>query len=690
MTAPLPEHTTTEARRTISLRLVLSVAAMLLVTATAIGIGTVAQRNLRTTLQNEIHGRLLLEASSLANVASDALLNDFPELLLMPVVQQTVSDRPELAFVTIVDHQGVIQGDVDSRLLNEAFSLPEGLALGSVVSTNGTVLLEGPELIVASSQIHRGDELLGNVHVALKRSYLDQAIARSRRQLMLVSGVLLLIAALVAGALMHQMLRPVTALREGLMRIGQGDLETPMQLRDRTELGLLADTVNDMATRIRESQQSLIEKERLDFEMELARHIQSSLMPDTGFRQGRYSSQGLFESSAEAGGDYFDIFELPDDKLGLFVADVAGKGLGGCIVSSMLAALVKSQRNEKTSPREMLVHLDQVLSGFLEPGIFVTAFYGILNQKTSQFTFASAAHCPLILARPSIGEVEEHRTKGVPLGILPHNVVAQSLVDHTVLLSGGDMILVYTDGLTEAPNRTNAEQFGEQRVVEIMRQESCKGVDHLLAALRTAVTEWEGSHDHSDDLTMLALKCDRADETEVSMIDCSTKSEVNNTMANIYSQENFDDIVAGASHLHVGDEPVEVETIEAWLNEHLNTADPLIVQALYEYVANIQEHGFLPPRRSSADLWCWPQQSDHKLAGRILIRDKGRVCPPNSIESPDLTNAQTRSRGRGLGWEIIRRVMDDVHYSTVPTVGNMCLLLPGARKNNKETLCLKV
>ncbi len=686
MTDRHQDNATTKAPRTISLRLVLSAAAMFLVTVTTIGVGYVAERNLRQTLENEIHSRLMLEARNLANVASDALLDDFPELLLMPVVQQTVSDRPELAFVTVEDHQGRIQGDMDSRRLNESFVMPDELNGVPVSQVDHTSLRDGPSLIVASSRITHGEEILGMVHVALKRSYLDQAIARSRRELLMVSGLLVLVAALLAGAFMHQMLRPITALREGLNRIGHGDLDTPMQIRDRTELGLLADTVNDMAARIRESQQSLIEKERLDHEMELARHIQSSLMPGTGMRQGRFSSQGLFESSAEVGGDYFDIFELPDDRLGLFVADVAGKGLAGCIVSSMLAALVRSRRDACTSPRGLLVHLDQVLSGFLEPGTFVTAFYGILDSKRSQFTFASAAHCPLLLARPAIGEVEEHRTEGVPLGLLPHDVVAQSLVDHSVLLSGGDMMLVYTDGLTEAPHHASAEQFGEQRVVDLMREEAGGGVEHMLAALRRSVSEWEGRRDHADDLTLVGLKCDRAEEVEVGLIECAGHKYAKSVIETIYSETEFHDIVESAHHFHVDNEPVKVADIQAWLSVSPYSQDPLIIQAIYEHVANIQEHGFLPPRRSAADLWYWPHQDSGKLAGRILIRDKGRVCPPDSVKVPDMNDSRTRSRGRGLGWEIIRRVMDDVVYTTMPLVGNLCLLTPRVRNKDKETI----
>lgn len=665
-------------RRTISLRLLLSLAAMGLVSLTAVGLGWVAERNLRRTLTDEIHSRLVLEAANLANLGSDALLDDFPELLLMPVIQQSLRDRPELAFITVVDHEGKIQGDADTRRLNEPFRMPDGVAAAPGRQPGPIVMSEGPDLIVATAEIRHGDEALGRAHVGLRRSHLDQAVAESRRSLLLIAAALLLVAAVLAGVFMHAVLRPVASLREGLERIGRGDLDTPMQLRDRTELGLLAETVNDMAGRIRDSQQQLIEKERLDHEMELARRIQASLMPDASVRAGRYFGTGLFESAAEVGGDYFDVFELPGDRLGVFMADVAGKGLGGCLVTSMLAALVRTHRETMRSPRDLLSRLDSDLAGFLEPGVFVTALCGVLETGTGRFTFASAAHCPLLLARGSIGEVEAYRTEGVPLGILPHPVVDQSLADQTVLLSPGDLALLYTDGLTEAPRSRDQEQFGEQRVREILCREAGGGARHLLESLRDTVTRWEGSRTHADDLTLLLVGCDRssAPAKQAPAADAADGGAAKirqRRLIEISSERELADATAGAPHFAMGREPVQVADLSAWIAPTGCADAELAVQVLYEYLSNVQEHGFLPVHRGGADVWCLPAKSGDGRTSRLLVRDRGRACPPDSVPSPDLDDPRVRTRGRGLGWELIRQIAGEVEYVVVPSVGNLCL-----------------
>jgi len=669
-------------RRIVSMRLVFSLTAAALVMASVIGVGSVAERYLRRALTTEVQTRLMLEAQHLANLGSDALLDDFPELLLMPVVQQMQDDRPELAFVVLTDHEGLVQGHADSRRHGTQFELPKDLVPETSGAGQSNILQGDSELIVASVPIIRGEDELGVVHVGLWRSYLDDVVARSRRALVGVSAVMMVLAVTIASILMHVLLRPVTALRAGLERVGRGDLDTPMHLSDRTELGLLADTVNDMASQIRDSQQAMIEKERLDHEMDLARRIQASLMPDTGVKVGRFSGLGLFESAAEVGGDYFDVFELPEHQLGVFVADVAGKGLGGCLVTSMLAALVRTNRREFTSPRELLVRLDRDLAGFLEPGIFVTAFYGILDSRSGRFTFASAAHCPLLLARPSIGVVEEFTTEGVPLGILPHDVLEASLVDHSALLADGDLALIYTDGLTEAPRASDGEQYGVDRVKTVMRNGISRGSTEVLETLRREVSEWEGSDAHADDLTLLALCSDMSPETEVASIECTTDSTATGSLGRVFSEQDLAEATAAATALPVREFPVAVKDVEDWIAQ----GDALLVQAVYEYICNVQEHGFMAPRRPSLELWYWPSQLNHPLAGQVLIRDKGRPCPPDSVVSPDLEDSAVRMRGRGFGWEFMRRALENIDYRVIPKVGNLCLMKPRPPIKTRESV----
>src|SRR5205814_8410912 len=197
-------------------------------------------------------------------------------------------------------------------------------------------------------------------------------------------------------------------------RIGRGDLGTPVRLRDRTELGMLADAVNHMAARLRHAQVELVERERLAHELELARQIQSSLLPSRRRVAGPFVIQGSNRAAQEVGGDYFDFFELPDGQIGLAIADVSGKGLAGCMVMSMLSALLRAYRETEASPAALLATLDERLGETLQPGTFVTMFYGVLDPQRGRLVYASAGHSPLLVYRHDGARAETIRTRGIP------------------------------------------------------------------------------------------------------------------------------------------------------------------------------------------------------------------------------------------------------------------------------------
>lgn len=674
-------------RRVFSLSWVFSLAVAALVVAAVIGVGSVAQQHLRNSLHREVETRLVLEARNLAHVSADALLDEFPELSLMPMVQQIQEDRPELAFVVVLDHEGRIQGHADPRQFGQVFVEPAGLASVAGSAHDGN-LRTSPDLIVASVAVqHRDGQELGMVLVGLRRSYVDDVVSRSRKALMMVSAILLVVGVFGAGALMHVMLRPVSVLKAGIARIGQGDLETPMNLQDRTELGMLAETVDEMAARIKASQTLMLEKNRLDHEMDLAHSIQVSLMPDRQIACGRFAAEGLYQAASEVGGDYFDAFELPGDKLGVFMADVAGKGLGGCLVTSMLAALVKARRDRYDSPAELLTALDRDLNGSLSPGVFVTAIYGILDPDRGRLTFASAAHCPLLLARPAMGVVEEYRSEGVPLGIIPHAIAASSYHDTTVLLGPGDLALLYTDGLTEAPRCGDGEEFGQARVEEILRRANGQGHGPVLESLQAAVTGWQGHESRFDDLTLLLVGCpghvSKLPETS------QVSGNAGNLIGDLKSEDELTQLTEGAMHLQVSARSGGSEQIGDWMKALMDASLGerdlgLLELALSEHINNVFEHGYLGRPGAEVDLWWYPATSEHALAGWVMVRDRGRSCPPASVEVPDLENSDVRKRGRGLGWALIRTLTEQLEYRTLLNIGNVCAIKPAVDVRTPE------
>ena len=341
-------------RRVLSLRWVVSGAAVLLTSITVLGIGGLSERNARQALTEALQSRLLLEARNLALTSTGALLSDYPELTLGPVLREMAEDQPELAFALVLDLEKKVRGHQDPRQIGQEFSFPPDLLRIDGVSgmTEGEVVLADGLMLYATAPVnHRGGETIGTAVVAVYRSHIDAAIWEARREQAVLVAILLGVGIVSAITFMTILLRPVNVLRAGLERIGEGDLETPVELKDRTELGLLAETVNEMAASIRRTRSDLVEKERLAREVELAREIQSSLLPSEGMKIGEFVIAGAHRAAAEVGGDYYDIFPLTDGRVGIAIADVSGKGLAGCLVTSMLSVLLRAFRETAASPR---------------------------------------------------------------------------------------------------------------------------------------------------------------------------------------------------------------------------------------------------------------------------------------------------------------------------------------------------
>lgn len=238
-----------------SLRLIASMTAAALVALTAIVLSGVNEKSMQATLEQEAQTQLLLDARNLALSSSVGLLSEFPELTLVPLAKEFVKDRPEILIVTIVDHEGIIQGHPDSRQVGKDWKRPDSLNhLNTTALLPGEKLGYSPGLILVESPIHYGRESnLGWAVLGLDRQFIQAKIKANRTKMLTISFALMAAAIVLAMVFMSLLFRPISRLREGLERIGQGDLDHPMQLKDLTELGMLGRTVNEMAGQLKAS-----------------------------------------------------------------------------------------------------------------------------------------------------------------------------------------------------------------------------------------------------------------------------------------------------------------------------------------------------------------------------------------------------------------------------------------------------
>jgi serine phosphatase RsbU (regulator of sigma subunit)/anti-sigma regulatory factor (Ser/Thr protein kinase) len=661
------------------MRVALITSTVAVVSAAVLAVGAVGERNTRRALTREAEARLLLEARNLALTGAGALLSDLPELTLHPLVRELAESRPELAFAVVLDHRGVVQGHRDARALGGRWREPAGLqpAPTGAALRPGESLRAGRTLLVASAPVvSAAGQRLGTAVVGLERAYVERAVAAARRQqVVLVAGVLLAGSAL-AFLLLSALLRPIGPLRAGLERIGRGDLDSPIALSDPTELGLLADAVDDMAARLKVARREIVEKERLAHEVELAREIQQRLLPAGTRAAGEMTLSGSQRAAAEVGGDYFDVLPLPDGRLAVTIADVSGKGLGGCLVMSMVAALLRALRDAHRSPAALLVALEQQLAPTLKPGSFVTMVYGVLDPATGTLVYASAGHTPLLVWRAARGAVEWLSTRGIPIGAVRGGVLRGTLEDHVVTLGPGDLVFQFTDGCNEAAGPGD-EEFGFGRIEQVVAAHATEGPEAVIAALAAGLERWSGDGPPADDQTVLAV----ARAAVASAPAASRRRLETSDPAALLARAR-----AAGRRLELPPRLEALDALGGWLAGlpaigALEPGERLVIEtALYELCANVIEHGAAGPAEAPLELWWLPEAlsgappAEQVRAGCFVLLDRGFPFRPGRRRPFDASRHAAWREGRGLGLDIVHRALSEVVFRPGTPDGNLTLL----------------
>lgn len=675
-------------RRVLGIRWIVTGAAGVLMAAAVVAVGGVAEKTTREALGHELEQRVVLEVRNLAMTSSRALLSDFPELTLAPILSQMDAGRDELAFAVVTDLEGTIRGHADARQIGRPFVEPDDVlprAGEEITLLRDERLLQNSTLLLASAPVrHPSGSPIGRAWVALDRGYISAVIGAARQRQAIVVLAVLVVGVLFAMLSMGAMLKPIGALRAGLERIAGGDLDSPVRLRDRTEFGLLADTMNEMATAVRDAQEEKVEKERLTHEVELAREIQASLLPQGQTNVGGVVVDGAHHAAAEVGGDLWDVFPLDGGRLGVMIADVSGKGLGGCLVTSMVSAVLRAFRNEQSSPARLLVRLEESLP--IRPGTFVTMFYGILDPADGSLVFASAGHSPVLVHRAAAGACEWYRTKGIPLGAVRGGALARTLQNEKIVLAEGDTLVQYTDGVNEAFGRDGEEQFGFQRLQAAVSVAAPHGARAVVRRVQEDLRAWVGDQPPHDDETLLVIAREPAAAPAASgapVADVALREvrEID-PLRIVKAARKQGNGISFTTNLE------ELQRLRSWLpgcqGLELGATDGhLLETALYEICANVAEHGYGGDTAGTFELWWLPREDavgaaaggfDCPAPGVFVLVDQGRAHDPNT-DPADFRSPAVRRRGRGIGLTIVQNAMTRVSYHPQTREGNVTVLL---------------
>jgi serine phosphatase RsbU (regulator of sigma subunit)/putative methionine-R-sulfoxide reductase with GAF domain len=252
------------------------------------------------------------------------------------------------------------------------------------------------------------------------------------------------------------------------------------------------------------------ERERIRQELEVARRIQASFLPDCCPPIPGWDLAAVWRSARQVGGDFYDFIPLPPNgsgekegaqRLGLVVADVADKGVPAALFMALSRTLVRTVAIDGRPPSLALSRANDLIVADARTDLFVTLFYAVLDAGSGEVAFATAGHVPALLVRVSSGEVEELRLPGMAMGVLP----GIHYEERRVRLEPGDFLVCYTDGVTDAMDGRH-ETFGRERLAAVVAAHRHSSAADVARVIEAAVDAFAGSAAQYDDLTLLVAK----------------------------------------------------------------------------------------------------------------------------------------------------------------------------------------
>jgi serine phosphatase RsbU (regulator of sigma subunit) len=384
----------------------------------------------------------------------------------------------------------------ENRPLSELFPVILDLAIQAVSAQRGVLmLLEGDNLM---PKAHKGDGF--RISTAVRDRVINDRSSVLVRDAQLddaFKGRMSIVEQKV-----HTMMAVPLQTRERI--IGLIYVDSPFILREFTkdDLNLLTVMANVAAIRIENARLAEIEEaERIMMrDLKQAADIQRGMLPDEAPKVAHTDLAGFNAACRTVGGDYYDFYAFPDDRVSLALGDVSGKGMPASLLMMSLKAHVQVLAETTDDLAAFMTRLNKATCANCPSNRFITFFYCMLDANTGNLRYANAGHNPPILVRAS-GKVEMLEGGGPVLGILPSAVYTED----TACLSAGDVLVLYSDGVTEA-NNTDFEEYGEDRLVNCLKQCADQAAAGIVQEVIKSVTEFAAGAPQADDITVSVAK----------------------------------------------------------------------------------------------------------------------------------------------------------------------------------------
>ena len=248
--------------------------------------------------------------------------------------------------------------------------------------------------------------------------------------------------------------------------------------------------------------QVAVEKGRMERELQMARQVQTSLLPRDTPQVPGWEFAARWQPAREVAGDYYDFIPLDGGQLGLVIADVSDKGMPAALFMALTRSIVRASVGRAPSPAEGIAHANRLICADSSGGMFVTLFYAQLDPATREFTYVNAGHNPPLLYHSEQDQLTELARTGMVLGVLEDAPFEQ----RTLHLSPGDLVVLYTDGVTDATD-VHLHGFGMDRLQRVILEHRDAPAAGLVVALEGAIGDFAASAAPFDDIAVVVMRC---------------------------------------------------------------------------------------------------------------------------------------------------------------------------------------
>jgi sigma-B regulation protein RsbU (phosphoserine phosphatase) len=441
---------------------------------------------------------------------------------------------------------------------------------------------------------------------------------------------------------------PILALNNGVHEVADGNLEREVIVKTGDELEQLAASFNIMTAQLRkhiaEIARATAERQRIDTELEIATHIQMSMLPNDfpPFR-GRKNEFDLYAQvhpAREVGGDFYDFFFIDDDHFAVIVADVSGKGVPAALFMAITKTIIKNRLQSGEDPALALEIINRQLCDNNMMDMFVTVWLCILEISSHKLTYVNAGHNQPLVRRGGQGH------PGSTFLVSPPDLPLAGMDDtryhsREMQLDRGDMLFLYTDGIVEAADSGGAF-YGKERLRRFLNNNANAPLNDMLLRLRADIAAFAGGAEQSDDITMLAIRIAGGEPSPQVLTLKAAIAELDALIAFIGRGLDAASAIGGGCPDRIRGQ-IELAAEEIFVNI-----------AHYAYNGESGE--------VTIDCRLAPSPGG-MMTLTLTFRDRGRAFNPLDYKEPDITLPLEEREPGGLGLLIVKKTMDTIQYS---------------------------